>query len=642
MTLYKPSLFLKRLAVFHSGSAVYDQHFHNGVNIIRGSNGSGKSTITDFIFYVLGGDFHTWKPEAAICDSVIAEVEINGTTVTLKRDVSNSPRQPMHIFWGPFETANKSASDGWNAFPFQRTQNKESFSQALFRALEFPEVRVDDGSNITMHQILRLLYIDQMSPVETLMKVETFDQSLTRETIGALLFGAYDDSIYSDEISLREKQKEIEDVSYQWKNTVALLRETQQEIDKEALERQIEQTEMALSRVVSNLQEYSNKSDKALHDEDIKRELENIRNELYKHKQQLTTLHDRSNHELYEIEDSQQFIESLKKRLAAINDANITRKVLGELPLTHCPHCLAPLQESVSENLCLLCKQDISGDPAGSQAMRMRQELAHQIKESEVLLAEKSKKHHETALEIPIIKAKVEAAQTKYDETSQRVKTRRDSVIDSLLERKGSLQRELEYLHMQSKAIGILQELKSRKSLLTSQTAELESKIKMKRETQGSQLNTALAKIGEYALTLLRDDLPREDFFKNAINVSIDFSKNSFSVDGRNTFSASSVTYLKNCIRYAIMFTSLDFDFLRYPRIIICDNMEDKGMEQVRSQNFQKLIVAKSKAFETQHQIIFTTSMIDPSLNNTPLCVGPEYSVDHKALNLPAIKRRTS
>ena len=55
-------------------------------------------------------------------------------------------------------------------------------------------------------------------------------------------------------------------------------------------------------------------------------------------------------------------------------------------------------------------------------------------------------------------------------------------------------------------------------------------------------------------------------------------------------------------------------------------------MQAPRSQNFQRSIVELAKGFQVEHQVIFTTSMIDPSLNNTPLCIGPEYSKENKSL----------
>ena len=60
--------------------------------------------------------------------------------------------------------------------------------------------------------------------------------------------------------------------------------------------------------------------------------------------------------------------------------------------------------------------------------------------------------------------------------------------------------------------------------------------------------------------------------------------------------------------------------------------MEDKGMEQVRTQNFQKVIVDFSEASDTEHQIIFSTSMVNPVLDNDEYCVGDSYAHDHKTI----------
>jgi len=73
---------------------------------------------------------------------------------------------------------------------------------------------------------------------------------------------------------------------------------------------------------------------------------------------------------------------------------------------------------------------------------------------------------------------------------------------------------------------------------------------------------------------------------------------------------------------------------MRYPKFILCDNMEDKGMEKERTQNFQNVIAEISSKFTVAHQIIFTTSMISDQLNNSPLCVGIAYDPSNKTLKV--------
>ena len=72
----------------------------------------------------------------------------------------------------------------------------------------------------------------------------------------------------------------------------------------------------------------------------------------------------------------------------------------------------------------------------------------------------------------------------------------------------------------------------------------------------------------------------------------------------------------------------------RYPRFLLLDNIEDKGMNEQRSQNFQRLIAAISENLETEHQIIFTTSMVDPRLDESDMTVGERYSFRNKTLKI--------
>jgi hypothetical protein len=195
MTMLKPTLQVRRLKVKQSGSTAFDERFHGGVNILRGANSSGKTTVLDFLAYSLGYENVPWKPEALLCDSVLVEIGANGVGMTLQRPVAHKAQNPMLVFWGTMDDAEIAPYSAWEAYPFRRSERKESFSQVLFRALEMPEVGAGE-QNITMHQVLRLLYADQQSPHASLVRPEAFDAALIREAVGDFLFGVYDAQLF--------------------------------------------------------------------------------------------------------------------------------------------------------------------------------------------------------------------------------------------------------------------------------------------------------------------------------------------------------------------------------------------------------------------------------------------------------------
>lgn len=210
------NLFFNRLAIYTiDGKIAYDEIYHKGVNIIRGDNSSGKSTITHFIFYILGGAFNDWVKEAKSCSVVIAEVELNGAFICLKRNISfnkegkANDKEGIYFYWGEFENAIKTNED-WMYFGYNTSDNKKSFSNVLFDNLKIPIVKGEN--NITFHQLLRLIYVDQESPTSSLFLYEQFDTTLTRETVAELLLGVYNQDLYDKKQRLLELEKELEDI----------------------------------------------------------------------------------------------------------------------------------------------------------------------------------------------------------------------------------------------------------------------------------------------------------------------------------------------------------------------------------------------------------------------------------------------
>jgi len=84
-------------------------------------------------------------------------------------------------------------AENWQRFPNRRSAEKHSYSQQLFEMLGLPQHKTDDSKNLTMHQILRLIYVDQLSATEKLLNADlNYDNVTTRRAIGEYLLGLDD------------------------------------------------------------------------------------------------------------------------------------------------------------------------------------------------------------------------------------------------------------------------------------------------------------------------------------------------------------------------------------------------------------------------------------------------------------------
>ncbi|HBE5473910.1 TPA: AAA family ATPase, partial [Escherichia coli] len=111
MIVYNPTLNIKKLYAFKDGKEVIHLKFHNGLNVIYGSNGSGKTSAIQLLAYVLGSTIYNWKEEAGSCDYVIAEIYANESTITIRREISDT-MAGMSIFFGTYEESIKAGKTG--------------------------------------------------------------------------------------------------------------------------------------------------------------------------------------------------------------------------------------------------------------------------------------------------------------------------------------------------------------------------------------------------------------------------------------------------------------------------------------------------------------------------------------------------
>jgi hypothetical protein len=57
-------------------------------------------------------------------------------------------------------------------------------------------------------------------------------------------------------------------------------------------------------------------------------------------------------------------------------------------------------------------------------------------------------------------------------------------------------------------------------------------------------------------------------------------------------------------------------------------------MDPERSHNFQEMIVRASESARLDHQIVFTTSMLNPTLEDEKYLIEPHYTHDMRTLSL--------
>ncbi len=636
MIRFEPSLIARRLVVKRGVHIAYDERFHSGVNIVRGDNSSGKSTILNFIFFGLGGDLNKldWSDYALLCEHVWLEVELNGNPAVLRRKIDVSSQSDMEIFGGRYEAAVSAPIESWLRYSYSRSQNKESFSQALFRLLGMPDVAVEGTSSITMHQVLRLLYADQLSPTDSLFRFEGYDPENLREAVGNLLCGAFDTAIYESQQSLRGKEKEFQEVSSELRSIFRLVggeeslglewitqKRASLVADKDRLLNQISEKEEEFFSSTT-LQKLSLKQQ-----QDLYSAVQRLQQDLVEAQEVQGGIE-------FEISDSQAFIESLKRKSESLRDARLAAEIVPDVHFATCPACYAEVLEAdKSAFACHLCKTPIDPERASEQVTGIINNLAIQIKQSERLQVIRAERLKKQVAKVDEIKSDWSMKSRELSAIASRPTSKVREEIRDLHRKLGYLDRSIEDVESQFKLANKIGDLSERKKSLGLDIADLQSRIETLKRSQTDRIRLARSEIERETIKLLKGDLKRQDSFVDPKRVEFSFAKNSVTVDDHTYFSASSRVVLKTSFLVGFLAAALIDKNFRHPRFLMIDITEDKGMEQARSHNFQKQVIEISKSTEVEHQVILATAMPWSEIPEG-LFVGKFSTLENGTLNI--------
>lgn len=622
------------MVVKREAHSVYDAKFHPRLNIIRGENSSGKSTVLDFLFYGLGGDLTDWREAALACSEVILEVSLNGHPAVFAREVSETSGRPMRIFLGSLEEAENAASS-WSIHPYRRSPSKESFSQVIFRLLGMPEATGDANSNITMHQVLRLLYADQLSPVDRIFKFERFDTALTRQTVGDLLCGAYDNSLYRSQLRLREAEKELATATAEWRSAIAAFSGAEHSVtlewvdaERAILEAQLEETHSEAAALEEKIFHAEVSDGLTL------AEQQTAYSQVTHAQQKLLALQSERDALQMEMVDSDKFIAALEAKIEQLRDAEATAEALKAISFIYCPSCFAPIDDDQGGHTCALCKSPFDQGRAQSRILSVINETGIQIRQSKVLQQERQTALDALELEISAAKRAWAGFAERYRLLNRLPSTELRAKARELYGRAGYLERQIEDLGRKASIIERIDALAKAKNALNAEIIELRDTIEAAERRQTDHLRKAYTQISDNTVDFLRKDLLRQDTFSKAESISFSFGDDRLAVNGESFFSASSMVYLRNSFYAGFLKSALENPAFRHPRFLIMDTVEDKGMEPKRSHHFQNLLAEMSEGAAVDHQLIYATAMIAPELENSPYVVDRFYTHEDRTLAL--------
>lgn len=625
-------LTLRRLVVMARGKAVYNERFHLGVNIIRGENGSGKSTIADFIFYVLGGEFDEWKEKASLCDEVRAEIHTPSGPLTLRRLVEGR-QEPINVFFGGLHDAMRSPFENWERYPIRRQSDKQlGFSQVLFRACGIPEAPTGEGGNVTAHQILRLLYSDQRTPAPRLFRFERFDTRDIRSAVGDLLLGANTYDLYEAQIDLRNANKTLSDRQQRLGSLLEAIPGEYGSMNVRELAERIKALEQESAMLVAEIEALDN-DDSGDADKAFEAGRASALKDIRRTRTLLRQTEEASERLELEITDLGAFVDYLEETLAKANAADSLAGALGNIEFAYCPACLAPVDEGSASTQCVLCAKPVDPEREAARYFDIKLDLSLQLRESRQLLDAKETELQKLSQDGKSIRHSLRRQSAEFQAAFELAGSPREAKLATINNRMGQIGQQITYLGSVRELAERVARLIAERDAAQSEVDRLTGLINRLQHATSARVQEAMRLVASTARTLLMQDLKRQEEFKQPAQVFIDFADDAILVDGKMNFAESSNVVLKNVAVLSLLGAAAQDDKFFHPRFLLMDNVEDKGMEQVRSHNFQKIIVDLSNSVSKPHQIIFTTSMLNPDLDLDQFTIGPHYSEELRTLD---------
>jgi hypothetical protein len=334
-----------------------------------------------------------------------------------------------------------------------------------------------------------------------------------------------------------------------------------------------------------------------------------------------------------EISDSNDFICELLDKSVSIKDSIDIGSHLSEVNFKICPSCskVAPI---VKVGCCNLCGGEKNGITGSVNLSRMKNEIDSQIRESERIVAKKKNNLKELIAKRKVHRSNLRKSMSHVTSAMTSINATNESKIYGIYSKIGELEEKLLTLDKIEVLINSIEELRTERDIFQKEVNRLNDLIKYKKYQYISREPEVKEIISKHLITVLKRDIGAEKEFLDAKNIEFDFASNMVSVNGKTAFSESGTVYLNNAFHLALLMCSLDKEYIRLPRFMVLDGIENGGMEESRSSNFQKVVKDLLEEYQVDFQIVMATKCIDSSLDISKYIVGKKYNSEVKSLKI--------
>ncbi len=340
------SLYLSRIRVV--GEKKCDYTLRNGVNIFKGSNSTGKTTLLRFFDFAFGSKSKRFIDVVENnCDFVIVDVVINGKNYTIKRGITN--KDDIYVYEGHFDTVPELMTQKSILYSWLKSEQKECIGNFYLTNLRIKpreiSVSARKGAEFSWRNLLDLVYIGQneWAGFQAADKL----QPLMKKAVFEVFLGFDNENLDYQEKRLRNLNKDL--VNYK----------LQKKVVKDFLDGSDRQTgsETNLNQLNSEIALYEKEKVQMLKTLQLKRESNALLEDKQKMERHLIETRDNIQELTGKFEEIQMLLNKTDVDLEKNRLQLKAKMVFSQLPITKCPNCFKSLPIK-GEGQCTVCGQD--------------------------------------------------------------------------------------------------------------------------------------------------------------------------------------------------------------------------------------------------------------------------------------------